>query len=96
MSSAKDVSIDRIVDLLNEVIKLDSEAAQKLFNFRVPCNNEILNHPTIQVNGDDPQKYTVSFLGILNGIFPLNSKGYGYLCIHIDDNGKIEKFSTTE
>ena len=38
-----------MVEVLNRAIKADREAVEKLISFRVGCNRELANDPTIQV-----------------------------------------------
>lgn len=72
------VTIDHVIEVLNEALLIDPEAIQSLLAIRVPCNQKLADHPTIQVmerNG----KYTVGVLGLLNGIFGADENGCGYL-----------------
>lgn len=71
-TAAKYSNIDpieqRIVDLLNELLELDPDAANNLVNHAVFCNNRIADHPYIVV-GDTPDgKTTVRLVGLLNGL----------------------------
>ena len=71
-------------DLINEFIKLDPEAAQNLFNYRVPCNEAIQDHPSIKVSFEN----TVGVLGLINGML---SEDYGPICIEYEDDFKTIK-----
>ena len=77
-----------IVDYLNELVSIDKEAMHKLVEARVECNEELVNHSTVQVvkndNGDD----VVGFLGVLNGLI---GGSYIYGCF---EYGKLVKFIT--
>ncbi len=53
------------VDLLNEMVLLDPFLINQLIKSRMPCNENIIEHPTIQVMVGDE----VGLLGVLNGIF---------------------------
>lgn len=90
------INPESVVNLLNDALQCDNEAIQKLFSVRVSCNKTLQEHPTIQVRGYEPDKHTVSFLGILNGLFPVKENGYGHLCCHVNDSGIIEKFDLTK
>jgi len=46
------VSPEEAVEVLNEMLKLDAAAVIKLMNMRVPCNEQLAKHPTIQVAKD--------------------------------------------
>jgi len=67
------VTPQEVVDLLNNALELDWEAIKVLLSYRVPCNEELQEHPTIQIRGDN----SVSVLGILNGIFGVDENGRG-------------------
>lgn len=95
---SKQVSVEHAVRILNEMLLLDREATTRLFDpeKRVPCNEQIFNHPTIQVgcgsNGED----VVGILGVLNGIFGKNALGRGEIVLQYGHDGKIEKFLEKE
>lgn len=79
-------NIDEILKLLNDALALDANAVTKLFNYRVPCNDSLGDHPTIivgrwpmdgswpscNVNEIDavPSETRVGILGLLNGLLP--------------------------
>lgn len=71
---------ERVVQLLNEMLKLDQEAVYSLFGFRTPCNDSIANHESIQVSDETPSA-SVGFLGILNGLFGVDEHGIGPICM---------------
>lgn len=54
------------LDTLNEAVKADPQAMLSLCENRVPCNDVLADHPTIQVCGFDPT--VVGMIGIVNGI----------------------------
>jgi len=75
---------DDVVALFNEAFALDPVAISTLVNYRVPCNDALANHQTIQCGTaenwrkrrpnthglpDDAQGSVVGLLGLLNGIF---------------------------
>ena len=68
----------KIVDFLNEVLKIDSAAVTALIDHRVPCNLGILDHPTVQVHMVDG-KYAVGLLGLLNGLCGTKKDGWGVI-----------------
>lgn len=62
------ISVEKIIETLNDCFKLDPEACNALLNSRVPCNMALAKHPTIQVLCDENyENPTVGLLGILNG-----------------------------
>lgn len=61
--------VDKIVELLNEVIKIDSAAIDSLICLRVPVNIDLMNHPNIQVSCKSNKQFPVfGMLGFLNGL----------------------------
>ena len=58
--------IQSAVKLLNEALERDPDAVTQLVNLRVACNEQLAQHPTIQVHrfGDI---HKVGVLGLLNG-----------------------------
>ena len=75
-ATPKGVAPQDVVNLLNEALELDPLAVTRLVNSRVPCNDKLANHPTIQVVMDN-KTALVGLMGIINGIFGLDAKGYG-------------------
>jgi hypothetical protein len=73
---------DDIVCLLNDLLEIDPKAINDLCFNRVPCNEELSLHPTVQVNSD-AQGYQVGLLGILNGMVGAFDSGKlkGWGCI---------------
>ena len=62
----KDTIFIHILDLLNEAVECDDAAMANLIRQRVYANNELADHPTIQVIGDEAP--LLGMLGIVNGI----------------------------
>jgi hypothetical protein len=67
---------DSLIAFLNELIAIDPYAIAELLITRVPCNQQLADHPTVQVaSGKDgggyifiaPGTFRVGMLGILNG-----------------------------
>lgn len=65
------------IDTLNSAIAADKFAVRNLIAVRVPCNQEMADHPTIQVDGIGPNEPTVGMLGIINGIIENIAIAYG-------------------
>lgn len=92
-----------VVEMLNEIIKLDPVCAEDFLNGKhVECNEALADHPTIQVHSTEKDgkygpPYSVRLLGLLNGLFGIDEEtGSGSIIMHIDDEaGKIEHFSTS-
>ena len=64
----RSISIDEAVGFLNRLISLDKAAVAALIANRVPCNEQLANHPTVRVTAQHGG-YHVGLLGILNGLF---------------------------
>jgi hypothetical protein len=60
-------NLEKIADLLNEALALDRPAVAALIANRVPCNEALADHPTIQV-GVQHGGFHVGLLGLLNGL----------------------------
>lgn len=82
------VTINDVVELLNDAFEKDSGAMDALCNTRVVCNKELANHPTIQV-GKYGDEYKVGLIGILNGIFGTAEDGWGAIGIEVDGDKLI-------
>lgn len=70
------VTLDETIEFLNELLKYDKPAIARLLQKRTSCNEDLSNHPTVQVGGRDGT-YVVGVLGILNGLFGINKNGWG-------------------
>lgn len=70
--------VEKVIKTLNEAFENDPAAIHSLMCNRVPCNNELVNHPTIQVEKLpvlEGESYAVGALGLLNGVIePLTGK----------------------
>ncbi len=65
------MSIDTVVDLLNNAFKSDPSAIHSLMVNRVPCNEQLVDDPFIVV--DKPpvltgEYFQVGALGLINGV----------------------------
>jgi len=87
------VSVDEIIDFLNELLVLDRDAIQELTVTHVPCNEYLATHATVQVQicVNENNKYWVGMLGILNGLFGIRDDGYGQI-VAVFDNGSLIRF----
>jgi hypothetical protein len=76
---------EHLVKCLNEYFLIDPEAIKALFAHRVPANDGLQNHPTVQVRVGD--QATLSILGLLNGILGvIPGTDVGYICGDYDGN----------
>ena len=71
--------ISKAIDALNEAFRNDPGAIHALMCNRVPCNQALAGHPTVQVEATpvmrDAEHWSVGALGLINGaIEPLTGK----------------------
>lgn len=83
----KSVTAEDVVDFLNSLLYVDRDTVTEVFLTRTPCNQELADHPSVQVRDGDPP--TVSPLGILNGLFGTiedntQYNGYGAITAVVD------------
>ena len=64
------------IDYLNDIMSCDAEALERLIEHREPCNDALAFHPTVQSSGQEGA-YKVGLLGILNGLFGVDSNDWG-------------------
>ena len=91
----KALMAEHIVKCLNEYFQIDPEAITALFAHRVPVNETLADHPTVQVRSGEPP--TMSILGLLNGFVGTipGTDSIGYVCgdYDDDDHNKLLGFS---
>lgn len=91
------VSIEDTIQYLNEVHLLDPTVFPALVEHQVKCNKALADHPTVQVdavpclNGSSTD-FRVGLLGVLNGLFGVDSRGYGYIAAQYDIHGNLTGF----
>ena len=56
------------MEYLNDALKTDSEAINKLINQRVNCNEELADHLHVVVFTEDHKSFAVGLLGMVNGL----------------------------
>ena len=101
---AATITPQEAVNFLNELIALDGRLVTALFMRRLICGQEWADHPTVQVRRvaevqeppNDFAVYEVGMLGILNGMFGVDEKGWGAIVAHLDDADQIVRFNITE
>jgi hypothetical protein len=88
----ENVTADDAINLLNELLRIDKKAVEKVVFSRVECNEKVANHKSVQVGiNEDDGGYEIGLLGILNGIFGVDSCGYGVICVEMTA-GSIVRF----
>ena len=99
------VTVDDAIQFLNELVRADHDALLALYNYKVPCNDTLRDHPAVQVSAETPDgPCFVGLLGLLNGLFGTDEiTQYGHITMEADtdeDNPrlvtKIIKFRRTD
>lgn len=92
------VTLEETAAFLNHLLEVDPLAISALFNIRVYCNQDLAEHPTVQVGGEGSGKmkcHYVGIIGLLNGLFGADDDGWGHLAVTMD-NGKIISFDVLD
>jgi len=91
------VTIDDAIDLLNKLVDLDPDCAHRLVETRQPCNAQLADHPSIQCQVREDQA-SLGLLGVVNGLFGIDSKGYGPIvaCYDGDRLDYFKRFQPSE
>lgn len=77
------LQVERVVECLETALAADRGAVSALLAHRVPCNDALAGHPTVQVGLDaDEMEYVVGCLGLLNGV--LSSLGLPLVAARYD------------
>lgn len=89
---------DPLIAFLNELAKIDPRALRRLIDQRVPCNEALADHPSVQVDANDvPAR--VGLLGILNGFCGTvpegEREGWGPIAAVLADDGVGLSFRRT-
>lgn len=96
MPIKQSITIQDAIDLLNDALKCDPVAITSLTSHRVLCNLKLADHKLIQV-GSNEGTYRVGLLGIINGLFGVDDKGYGPIAAIVDVfDLTVERFTTRE
>jgi hypothetical protein len=86
------ITVENVIEVLNEALIADPKAMNELIlGCKVECNEMLADHPTIQIGYNG--KFRLGTLGLLNGLFEIDEKGFGPICAVIDDETeKIVEF----
>lgn len=90
----RNISPEDIVKFLNNLLGLENEAMQKLFSTNIPIKNE--NTYAVMPVGSTLDTPTMSFLGILNGLFDGGGKRIYPIGMDVGEDGKIMEFRRIE
>ena len=98
-----EVTVEQVVELLNQALEADDVALTDLIQTRVACNEKLAKHSSIQVGlapgcdqGDKKLFYEVGILGLLNGLFGIDEKQWGAIAAEMDKAGHIHRFVVRE
>ena len=91
------ITPEKLVGFLNNLIELDSNFITSIFQIRIPCNKEMAEYKTVQVRYDDLgssrlNHYRLGLLGLFNGMFGVNENEYGCICMSVRSSGVVDKF----
>lgn len=87
---------DHAIAVLNRINEADPTVLPALIGFRVPCNIEVADDPTVQVGTLSETSWEVGLLGILNGIFGIRENGFGWIAAESNQDGAISRFKRTD
>ena len=89
-------AVDYAIQVLNEALSADPDAINELMRKSVLVNEHLASHPTIQVGYDNTaHSWTLRPLGLINGLFGADVDSWGFICMRVDENGRIERFERT-
>jgi len=71
------ISVDEAISFLNELVRIDPTMLRSLILNRVPCSAAMAEHPTVQVSLGADGTFEIGLLGVLNGLFGADDKGWG-------------------
>lgn len=93
------ISVNGIIEVLNNAFKYDAKFMQELIKNRISCNKKLRDHPTIQVHCYNDSSYEsprAGFLGLLNGLIGVDVNNTGPITALFDDNGDLIGFKLTD
>lgn len=79
-----EVHVERVVELLNEALRIDKHAISDLVSERITVNKDLALHPTIQCVETGRGRYEMGLLGFLNGLFGVDEEKHGAIKAVID------------
>lgn len=79
-----------VVAFLNDALLLDKAATHNLFDFYVPCNDNMAGDPTIQVR-EVAGNNLVGMLGFINGVLGRHGQPL-IMSIKDSDTGELHRF----
>jgi len=90
--------VDQAIEVLNRIHKTDPTVLPELIFHRVQCNKALADDETVQVGKkewvvEEEDTYEVGILGIINGLFGVDEKSWGFIYANFDDKGTLVDFS---
>ena len=101
MAIKETITVQEIVDKLNEFMDLDKRAMIALVYERLPCNIDLAAHSELQVMQNQDGSFSMGLLGVLNGILGIHEKGpadgFGAIVLTTsDDDTKKPEFKVVQ
>jgi hypothetical protein len=84
--------IDRAIRTLNELLELDPDAISILVGHRIPTNDKLAAHATVQCGTSAHGGRTVGMLGVINALFGVRTDGAGHIAVEEDDGQRVVRF----
>lgn len=79
-----EVTVETVVELLNEALRMDQLAVTDLVSERITVNKQLALHPTIQCVETGRGRFEMGLLGFLNGLFGVDEEKHGAIKAVID------------
>lgn len=94
------LTVEEAIAFLNELVAIDPKAMELLIEMRAPCNQTMLEHPTVQVTDyHEDGVPRVGILGLLNGLFGTYDEGpkegWGPIAAYWEEDGTFKGFRPT-
>lgn len=91
-------AVDEAIEVLNRIHQADPSVLPALIVHRVPCNRALADDPTVQVGappGEADGPFEVGLLGIVNGLFGVDERSWGFIAAVYDDDHQLVRFERT-
>lgn len=87
------IEVDKVVDYLNNILRIDPSVVDELFLNRVPCSEKLHDNSTAQIRKHNNETYSIGVLGIINGLIGIGEeKQYGPIAMVIDEDDEVLEF----
>lgn len=95
MTIKESVTVGEAINYLNSIMDADPLALRALLCTFIPCNQALADHPTAQISADWQEGFTVGLMGIINGLFGIDEKGWGAIAYFVSKENGLFKFDRT-